>query len=76
MSHKLDRGDVKAAIARGATVGKLHKDTAYGKIGKEEDGKLTLVKRVPLMNIEAKRDAIGQIANPQIRDALLEEFDK
>ena len=76
VSHKLDRGDVKAAIARGATVGKLHKDTAYGKIGKEEDGKLTLVKRVPLMNIEAKRDAIGQIANPQIRDALLEEFDK
>ncbi len=78
VSHKLDRGDVKGALKKGATIAKLHKDTAYGRINnaEQESGKTTLAKRVQLSSIECDKEDISQIANPNIRKDLLDYCDE
>lgn len=78
VSHKLDRGDVKGALKKGATIAKLHSDTSYGRIKatESESGKITLAKRVPLSSIECDWDNISQIANPNIRKDLLDYCDE
>ncbi len=75
VSHKLDRGDVKTAIKNHKTVAKLHNDTALGKIGNEIDGKITIVKRVPLNSIECTDKDISEIATPKIRNELLSIYE-
>lgn len=70
VSHKLDRGDVKGAIKQGKTVASLHNDTAYGRIGKNDDnGKITLVKRIPL-------DSIKIISNSKNKNTKDDESDE
>lgn len=75
VSHKPDHGDAKLAASEGRTSGKLHLEGNYGIIKKQGKGnEITVAKRIELVELDPKEKSIKEIANLQIRAALLEQY--
>lgn len=67
VSFKPDHKDVKQAIAKGKTVGSLHKDTNFGKI--EKNGETLFVHRKPIIDVIEDKN-IATIVDDKIRQDL------
>lgn len=75
-SHKPDRGNVARAIRENKTLGELHKQTAYGRIGGSDDDKqITIASRITLDSLKFKKDNIEQIGDDKIRKDLLRIYE-